>query len=142
MKLRYIIPVVITLIVILLFHYTKIYFIKFYPVAANLTTFLVFFISSFSEETVIQKFAKKLEGGTLDDFTKTYTRNLTYIWGIITFINLVISIITVFLPEKLWALYNGCISYFAIGTVFVVEYIIRIILRKKYRKNDIRKISN
>ncbi len=142
MRLKYIFPILITFAVILVFHYTKIYFIKFYPVAANLTTFLVFFASSFSKETVIQKFAKSLEGGILDDFTKNYTRKLTYIWCIITFINLIISIITVFLPEKWWALYNGCISYFAIGMVFVVEYIIRIVLRKKYRKNDIREISN
>ena len=142
MKLKYILPLFGTLFVILIFHYTKIYLVKLYPGAANLTTFLIFFISSFSQETVIQKFAKQLEGGILDDFTRIYTRNLTYIWCIITFINLVISIITVFLPEKWWALYNGCISYFAIGIVFVVEYIIRIVLRKKYRKNDIRKISH
>ena len=119
--------------VILLFHFTQIYLVKFYPVAANLTAFLVFFISSFSKETVIQKFAKKLEGGVLDDFTRIYTRNLTYVWCAVTFLNLAISIVTVFLPEKWWALYNGCISYFAIGMVFVVEYIVRVVLRKKYR---------
>ena len=141
MKLKFIFPFIITLMVILLFHFTQIYFVKFYPVAANLTAFLVFFISSFSKETVIQKFAKKLEGGVLDDFTRTYTRNLTYVWCVITFLNLAISIVTVFLPEKWWALYNGCISYFVIGMVFVVEYIVRVVLRKKYR-DDIRKISN
>ncbi len=134
MRLKYIFPVFITILVIILFHFTQLYFIKLYPVVANLTTFLVFLISSFSKETVIQKFAKKLEGGNLDDFTRIYTRKLTYIWCVITFLNLAISIITVFLPEKWWALYNGCISYFAIGTVFVVEYIIRIVLRKKYKK--------
>lgn len=133
MKLKFIFPFIITLMVILLFHFTQIYLVKFYPVAANLTAFLVFFISSFSKETVIQKFAKKLEGGVLDDFTKTYTRNLTYVWCAVTFLNLAISIVTVFLPEKWWALYNGCISYFAIGMVFVVEYIVRVVLRKKYR---------
>lgn len=133
MKLKFIFPFIITLLVILLFHFTQLYFVKFYPVLANLTAFLVFFISSFAKETVIQKFAKQLEGGVLDDFTRTYTRNLTYVWCAVTFLNLVISIITVFLPEKWWALYNGCISYFAIGMVFVVEYIIRVVLRKKYR---------
>ncbi len=133
MKLKFIFPFIITLMVILLFHFTQIYLVKFYPVAANLTAFLVFFISSFSKETVIQKFAKKLEGGVLDDFTRIYTRNLTYVWCAVTFLNLVISIVTVFLPEKWWALYNGCISYFAIGMVFVVEYIVRVVLRKKYR---------
>lgn len=131
MKLKFIIPFFITLCVIALFHYTQIYFIKFYPVVANLMTFLVFFVSLFTKETVIQKFAKVLDGRTLDDFTKNYTKNLTYVWCVFTFFNFVISLITVFLPEKWWALYNGCISYFAIGVIFAVEYIVRIVLRKK-----------
>lgn len=133
MKLKYILPIFVTFLVILIFHYTQVGVVKFYPVCANLTIFLVFLTSSFAKETVIQKFAKTLEGHQLDDFTRVYTRNLTYVWCVITLINLIISLITVFLPEKWWALYNGVISYIAIGTVFVVEYIIRIILRKKYR---------
>jgi len=133
MKLKFICPVFVTLLVILVFHYTRIYLVKFYPVAANLTVFLVFFTSLFKEKTIIQKFAETLEGKPLDNFTKRYTRILTYVWCGFMFINLCISIFTVFMPEKWWALYNGCISYFVIGVIFVVEYIVRIVLRKKYR---------
>ncbi len=134
MKLKFLIPIAITLAVILLFHYTKIFAVKLYPVAANLTIFLTFFTSIFSKETVIQKFAKMLEGGVLNDFTSNYTRKLTYVWCIFSLINLIISIVTVFMEEKYWALYNGCISYIAIGAIFAIEYPIRIILRKKYQK--------
>lgn len=131
--MNFLFPLIITVLVIFVFHFTQFFAIKFYPVTANLTVFLVFFISLFSEETVIQKIARKIEG-SLDDFTKTYTRRLTYVWCAFCFINLIFSIITVFLPENIWAFYNGCISYLAIGTMFAIEYIVRIILRKKYQK--------
>ena len=87
------------------------------------------------KETVIQKIAKKLEGGTLDDFTRNYTRNLTYVWCVFLFVNLSISVATVFMSDKVWALYNACISYIALGVMFGVEYIVRVILRARHRKH-------
>lgn len=129
-KFRFVIPIFVTVAVILLFHYTKIFAVKLYPVCANLTVFLIFFTSLFSKETVIQKIAKKFEG-ELDEFTKNYTRKLTYVWCVFCFCNLTFSIITVFLPEKIWALYNGCISYIAIGLMFAVEYMVRTVMRQK-----------
>lgn len=134
MKLKFLIPFLITVCVIMIFHYTQFFAVKFYPVIANFTAFMVFFLSLFSEDTVIQKFAKMLEGGTLDDFTRIYTRRLTYVWCVFCFLNLCVSIITVFMPEKWWALYNGFISYLALGAMFAVEYIVRVVLRKKYQK--------
>lgn len=133
MKLKFLLPLLVTLAVILVFHYTQFFAVKIYPVAANLTVFLVFFSSLFADETVIQKIAKTIEGG-LDDFTRIYTRRLTYVWCVFMFCNLLISIATVFMAEKWWAVYNGCISYVAIGAMFAVEYIVRVILRKKYQK--------
>lgn len=133
MNLRFVFPFFVTLFVILIFHFTQIKLVKFYPVLANFTVFLVFFSSLFAKETIIQKIAKKIEG-ELDEFTGEYTRNLTYVWCVFMFLNFVISVITVFLPEKVWVLYNGFISYMAIGSLFVVEYIVRIVLRKKYRQ--------
>ena len=124
------ISIAITLCVIALFHYTQLFFVKFYPVCANLTVFLVFFCSLFSKETVIQKFAKMIDGELSENALK-YTRNLTYIWCVLTFFNFVVSLITVFLSEEVWALFNGLISYILIGTLFFVEYIIRTILKKK-----------
>ena len=122
--------IAITLSVIALFHYTQLFFVKFYPVCANLTVFLVFFCSLFSKETVIQKFAKMVDG-ELSECALKYTRNLTYIWCGLTFFNCVVSFITVFLSEEIWALFNGIVSYILIGTLFFVEYIIRAILKKK-----------
>lgn len=133
MKLKFLLPILITFCVIILFHYTQFFAVKFYPVLANLTVFIIFFSSLFAKETVVQKIAKAIEG-ELDDFTRTYTRRITYAWCIFMFVNFSISLSTVFMAEKWWALYNGCISYVAIAVMFAVEYIVRVNLRKKYQK--------
>lgn len=130
-KLKAIIPVLGTVCVVLLFHFSKIYALKFYPVIVNSFIFCVFFSSVFCEETIIQKIAKKMDG-ELTDFSRNYTRKLTYIWCIFLFVNLSISFATVFMSPKVWELYNACISYIALGVMFGVEYIVRIILRAKY----------
>lgn len=130
-KLKAIIPVLGTVCVVLLFHFSKIYALKFYPVIVNSFIFCVFFSSVFCEETIIQKIAKKMDG-ELTDFSRNYTRKLTYVWCIFLFVNLSISFATVFMSPKVWELYNACISYIALGVMFGVEYIVRIILRTKY----------
>lgn len=130
-KLKAIIPVLGTVCVVLLFHFSKIYALKFYPVIVNSFIFCVFFSSVFCEETIIQKIAKKMDG-ELTDFSRNYTRKLTYVWCIFLFVNLSISFATVFMSPKVWELYNACISYIALGIMFGVEYIVRIILRAKY----------
>lgn len=130
-KLKAIIPVFGTVCVVLLFHFSKIYALKFYPVIVNSFIFCVFFSSVFCEETIIQKIAKKMDG-ELTDFSRNYTRKLTYVWCIFLFVNLSISFATVFMSPKVWELYNACISYIALGVMFGVEYIVRIILRAKY----------
>ena len=130
-KLKAIIPVLGTVCVVLLFHFSKIYALKFYPVIVKSFIFCVFFSSVFCEETIIQKIAKKMDG-ELTDFSRNYTRKLTYVWCIFLFVNLSISFATVFMSPKVWELYNACISYIALGVMFGVEYIVRIILRAKY----------
>ena len=130
-KLKAIISVLGTVCVVLLFHFSKIYALKFYPVIVNSFIFCVFFSSVFCEETIIQKIAKKMDG-ELTDFSRNYTRKLTYVWCIFLFVNLSISFATVFMSPKVWELYNACISYIALGVMFGVEYIVRIILRAKY----------
>lgn len=130
-KLKAIIPVLGTVCVVLLFHFSKIYALKFYPVIVNSFIFCVFFSSVFCEETIIQKIAKKMDG-ELTDFSRNYTRKITYVWCIFLFVNLSISFATVFMSPKVWELYNACISYIALGVMFGVEYIVRIILRAKY----------
>ena len=130
-KIKAILPVLITVSVIMLFHYTQWFFVKFYPVAANFCLFMMFFVTSFHKETIIQRFAKVIEPD-IKPKALEYTRKLTYIWTGITFLNFLISLATVYMSEKVWALYNGCISYILIGLIFAIEYVVRINFKRKH----------
>lgn len=129
-KLKTFVPILVTFCVIFLFYVKRFVFLKFYPPICNFIIFSIFFGSLFCKETIIQKFARAC-GDKLEKPAWNYTRNITYIWCIFMFINLLISIWTIFMPDKVWILYNGCISYILIGLLFAAEYIVRIILRKR-----------
>lgn len=129
-KLKLVAPILFTLCLITIFYFKRYIVIKYYPPIMNLFIFSVFFISLFRKETVIQKIARLCEG-ELSEKTAIYTRNLTYVWCVFLFINFTISVITIFLPDNIWILYNGFISYMLVGLLFAVEYIVRIIFRKR-----------
>ncbi len=127
----YLISIFFTVMVILLFNFTKIQGLKLYPIVVNFLIFLTFFLSLFSEETIIQKFAKIAEKGILKEPVKIYTRKLTYIWCIFLFLQFLLSIITCFMSDEIWMIYNGCLSYVLLGCFFAIEYAIRIVVRKR-----------
>lgn len=129
-KIKFFAPVFFTICVFLLYFFKRVIVAKLYPPVADLFIFLVFFISIFQKETIIQKFAKQINKN-LCEKEITYTRNLTYVWCVFLFINFLIALITVFLSDRIWFLYNGCISYILIGMIFAIEYIVRIIFRKR-----------
>ena len=130
-KFRAFLPVIFTIFIICIFHFTHWIVVKYYPVVVNFLIFLMFFTSSFQKETVIQKIAKTMEPD-IKPKALEYTRKLTYVWAAFTFLNWLVSIVTVFMSEAVWALYNGFISYLLIGMFFAVEYIIRIRFKRKY----------
>ncbi len=130
-KYHFIFSLCFSFFIILLFHFTRIKELKIYPVFMNLIIFWIFFSSLFNEETIIQKFAKLTEG-ELNEPTKIYTKNLTYIWCVFLFIQFAISVITCFLSDRIWIIYNGCLSYFFLGCFFAIEYIFRIWFKKKH----------
>ena len=130
-KLKAFFPIVFTLCLFIFYYFKRITAVKFYPPTMDFLIFLLFFGSLFQKETIIQKTAK-LMNPNLSEPEIIYTKNLTYIWCAFLFINFLIALYTVFLSDKVWFLYNGIISYFLIGTIFIIEYIIRIIFRKKH----------
>ena len=129
-KIRFVTPILVTLCIVFLFYVKRFVFLKFYPPVCNFFIFMVFFSSLFAKETVIQKFAR-LCGDNLEKPAWIYTRNLTYVWCGFTFLNFLISVWTIFLTDKIWIIYNGCLSYILIALLFVSEYIVRIIFRKR-----------
>lgn len=129
-KIKRFTPILITLCVVFLFYVKRIVFLKYYPPICNFFIFCVFFFSLFAKETIIQKIARAC-GDKLEKPAFDYTRKITYVWCVFTFINLLISIWTIFLSDKVWIIYNGFVSYLLVGLLFGVEYIVRITLRRR-----------
>ena len=125
-----ILPFFIMLCVIGIFHFTNIFWFKYYPSIMNFMIFCIFFISLFQKYTIIKRFVLLREPKAGKQILN-YTRNVTYIWAIVTLINFFISFYTVFLSEKVWAIYNGFISYFLVSCVFMIEYCIRLRVIKR-----------
>ena len=119
--------------VICAFHYNSFLALKYYPAFINLLVFFIFFSSTFTDETIIQKFAKMMEGNKeLPDIVKDYTRKLTYVWCVFLMFNFLVSFATIFMSAKVWTIYNGFVSYMLTGLLFAVEYIIRIRFKRKH----------
>ncbi len=132
-KFGFVFSTLFTFFVIALFYFTGLRELKLYPVIMNFCIFLIFFSSLFDKETVIQKFARISEGGgELHPKTKAYTKNLTYIWCIYLLIQFFASVATLFLSDKIWMIFNGCVSYILLGLFFAIEYIVRIRFKKKH----------
>ena len=132
-KFGFVFSTLFTFFVIALFYFTGLRELKLYPVIMNFCICLIFFSSLFDKETVIQKFARISEGGgELHPKTKDYTKNLTYIWCIYLLIQFFASVATLFLSDKIWMIFNGCVSYILLGLFFAIEYIVRIRFKKKH----------
>ena len=128
--MRSVFLILFSVFVVLIFYFTRINAIKFYPALVNFVIFLVFFISLFKKQTIIQYFALKFQK-ELKPEELIYTRNLTIIWSLFLFFNFLVATITIFLDDKIWIFYNGFLSYILTGTIFMVEYIIRVIFKKR-----------
>lgn len=117
----------------------KEFFIKLYSVVINLTLLVVFGSTLFLQPNIIFRFAtladKSILGSSYENQVKLYCRNVTIIWCCFFIINGSISAYTTFFcSREVWALYNGGISYVLMGTLFVVEYIIRKLVDAKMIK--------
>ena len=99
-------------------------FLKLYPVLMNSCVCAIFALS-LKKTPLITKFAQKIRKEPLDTKTLNYTRNATKAWAIFMLVNTFISLITVFLSNEIWTIYNGFISYMLIGMMMLSEYIVR-----------------
>lgn len=129
-KLKPILPIMLMLVVIFCFYFTKITVLKFYPVVINLFFFFCFLVSNFKKKSIIQVIAEKLDGKLHSKLVR-YTQKLNWVWTIVTGINFVLSVVTLYMNNTFWALYNGCISYFLVGITFFIEYPIRIWYKRR-----------
>ena len=129
-KIKFFLPLIFTFFLFIIFYFKRFFIIKIYPPTMNLFIFLIFFSSMFCNETIIQKMARMWEGN-LEEKALIYTRKLTGIWCIFLFFNFLISLTTVFMSDKIWFIYNGFISYFLVGSLFIIEYCYRFFYKRR-----------
>ena len=126
----------------------KEFFLKLYSVVINATLLAVFGSTLFFEPNIIFRFAtladKSIKGSSYEKQVNAYCRKVTIVWCCFFILNGGAAVCTTFAeklfrvgPEtarKIWAVYNGGISYILMGTLFVVEYIIRKVVDRKMIK--------
>lgn len=105
--------------------------LKLYPVLVNASLLLVFVLSLMHPPSIIEKLAR-LQDPNLPPEAVIYTRKVTTIWCVFFAINGGIALLTVFINDKIWALYNGFISYLCIAALFAGEWLYRKLILNKH----------
>ncbi|WP_051908669.1 hypothetical protein [Candidatus Odyssella acanthamoebae] len=96
-----------------------------YPMAINLMVAGSFGMSLLYPPSMIERIARRMKHD-LDERGIVYTRQVTKIWFGFCLMNAGVSLLTALYGDvKIWALYNGFISYILMGSLFIVEYSVR-----------------
>lgn len=98
---------------------------KVIPVLMHLSLFLVFYGSLKSDASLIERFAR-LDFPELPPKIPEYCRQVTWLWAGFFAMNIMISTaLALWADDVLWALYNGVVIYFLLGTLMMLEYVFR-----------------
>lgn len=96
-----------------------------YPVIVNAVLAILFGVSLLHPPSLIERLAR-LQDPALPESGVIYTRKVTQVWLAFFVLNGSISAYTAFWGTmEQWTLYNGAISYVLMGTLFVVEWLVR-----------------
>jgi len=99
--------------------------LKLYPVIVSATLLTVFTISLWHPPSVIERLARLQDPG-LPVEAIPYTRKVTIIWCVFFAVNGSIAFLTaLYASDRIWALYNGLISYCLMGALFAGEWLVR-----------------
>ncbi len=106
---------------------------KLYPLAVNFSMLVVFAYSYYKPPTVIETFARLNEKNMSAPAIK-YTAKVTLVWCLFFIINGLISLYTaLFMTLDIWMIYNGFLSYVLMATLMLVEYLVRLKVKKQHR---------
>jgi len=98
---------------------------KVYPVAVSLAVAAVFALSLCFPPSIIERIARVTEPD-LPPAGVIYTRRVTAVWVGFLLLNAGISTATALCGSlELWALWNGLLSYLAMGLLFAGEFLVR-----------------
>lgn len=101
------------------------YGLKFYPVLMSLGTCAIFAFTLYSPPSMIERFAR-LHQPDLPESGVAWTKKVTQVWCVFLLFNAICALITaLFFSTKIWAIYNGFISYLFMGILLLGEFILR-----------------
>jgi uncharacterized membrane protein len=129
-SLPYLIAVV---VVVILAARSPLVGLKAYPVLVSVAFAVVFAYSLRWPPTIVQRIAR-FGQPDLPLEVNSYLRKVTIAWLIFFIVNAAISAATAASGNlRLWTLYNGLISYLAMGVMFAGEFLIRQLVRRRLR---------
>ena len=105
--------------------------VKMYPVVMNFAVMAMFALSLL-KKPLVQIIGEKMLGG-LPPRGVVYARKVTIAWAIFMLFLTACSAATVFMPDEVWAVFNGFAAYILIAIMFALEYI----ARKRFLKEDV-----
>lgn len=99
--------------------------LKLYPALVNIVLLAVFAFSLRYPPTVAERLARITEPD-LPDYAVRYTRRVTWVWCGFFVINGALALATaLWASDRAWALYNGAVAYVLMGTLFSIEWLVR-----------------
>ena len=109
--------------------------LKAYPVLVSLALAAAFAYSLMWPPTIVEQIAR-IRHPDLPLEVNSYLRKVTIAWLMFFLINAAISAATATSGSlKLWTLYNGFISYMAMGVMFAAEFLIRQVVHQRLRSS-------
>jgi len=113
-------------------------FLRLYPLAVCATFLFVFGTSLLSPPNIVFRFAtlqdKSILGSPFRGRVEAYCKKVTLVWCAFFILNGAAAAWTVFCAdERVWAFYNGGVSYIIMGIIFGIEFIIRSFVNKKMK---------
>jgi uncharacterized membrane protein len=107
--------------------------LKTYPILVSLVFAAAFAHSLLWPPTIVEQIARFREPD-LPVEVNSYLRKVTIAWLTFFIINAAISAATAASGSlRLWTLYNGLISYMAMGVMFAAEFLVRQLVRRRLR---------
>ena len=101
---------------------------RLYPAVMVSLALAAFFVSLF-RTPLVESIARRM-GENLNERGVAYCRSVTKVWTAFLAVHLVVTVATVFASQKVWVLYNGCIAYVMMGSLFVGEWLVRRRIRR------------
>ena len=103
----------------------QIFSAKVIPIFMHMAMFLVFYKTLQTDASLIERFAR-LDFPDLPPGIPEYCRQVTWLWVGFFAVNVVVCVgLALWADNAVWALYNGVIIYFLLGTLMMSEYVWR-----------------